>query len=360
MLPRNCFYSGGEFGQRCTVQNGQKPGRCFGRDALMEKLRTLYPEIEPYVTGMLDVGDGHQIYFERCGNPGGKPAVFLHGGPGGGCSPVHRRLFDPEVYDVTLFDQRGCGKSIPHAYLDANTTWHLVADIEKLRSMIGVKTWLVFGGSWGSTLALAYAQTHPDHVDALILRGIFLLTSAELSWYYRFGASEIFPDKWEKFVAPIPLSERDELISAYHRLLTGDDEQARLEAAKAWSVWEAETVTLLPDKTMSDAYAADEYALAFARIENHYFQNLGWLEEGQLLANANRLHGISGAIIHGRYDIPCAARNAFALHQAWPEAAFHLVEGAGHAFNEPGILDQLIKTTDKFAAGHSRKTAGMR
>jgi proline iminopeptidase len=317
----------------------------------MADLRTLYPEIEPYTTGMLDVGDGHSVYYERCGTPGATPAVFLHGGPGGGISPSHRRLFDPARYDVLLFDQRGCGKSTPHACLDANTTWHLVADIERLRALIGVERWVVFGGSWGSTLGLAYAETHPERVRALILRGIYTATPAEMDWYYQFGVSEMFPDKWAGFVAPIPEVERGNMVEAYRRILTGDDPVAQLEAAKAWTIWEGETVTLLPDPELSEAFQDGHFALAFARIENHFFAHDAWLEDGQLLRNAGRLSGIPGTIVHGRYDMPCPARYAFALHQAWPEAEFHLIEGAGHAYNEPGILDQLIRATDRFAGG---------
>lgn len=317
----------------------------------MTDLRTLYPELEPYVTGMLDVGDGHSVYYERCGTPGATPAVFLHGGPGGGISPSHRRLFDPARYDVLLFDQRGCGKSTPHACLDANTTWHLVADIERLRALVGVEQWVVFGGSWGSTLGLAYAETHPERVRALILRGIYTVTRAERDWYYQFGVSEMFPDKWAGFLAPIPEDQRGDMVQAYRRILTGDDAQARLEAAKAWTIWEGETITLLPDPALSEAFQDGHFALAFARIENHFFAHDAWPKEGQLLRNAGRLAGIPGTIVHGRYDMPCPARYAFALHQAWPEAEFHLIEGAGHAYNEPGILDQLIRATDRFADG---------
>jgi proline iminopeptidase len=316
---------------------------------MTEILRTLYPEIEPYASGHLDVGDGHVIYWERVGTPGAKPAVFLHGGPGGGSSPSHRRQFDPALYDVTLFDQRGCGRSTPHAGLEANTTWHLVADIERLRDMAGVEKWLVFGGSWGSTLALAYSETHPERVSELIVRGIYTLTRAELDWYYQFGVSEMFPDKWERFVAPIPADERHEMMAAYHRLLTHPDKAARLEAAKAWSIWEGETITLLPEPSVSTPFEDAEYAHAFARIENHFFVNAGWLEEGQLLRDAHKLKDIPGVIVHGRYDMPCPARYAWALHKAWPRAEFHLIEGAGHAASEPGILDQLIRATDKFA-----------
>jgi proline iminopeptidase len=314
-----------------------------------EPLRALYPAIEPYESGMVDVGDGHRVHYERVGTPGGRPAVFLHGGPGGGISPAHRQLFDPARYDVLLFDQRGCGRSTPHAGLEANTTWHLVDDIERLRRIAGIERWLVFGGSWGSTLALAYAQRHPERVDALVLRGIYTVTEAELRWYYQFGVSEMFPDKWERFQAPIPEAERGDMIAAYRRLLVGDDPVRRIEAARAWSLWEGETITLLPDPAFSAAHADDRFALAFARLENHYFTHRCWLEEGQLLRDAHRLHGIPGTIVHGRYDMPCPARHAYALHRAWPEADFHLVEGAGHAFSEPGILDRLIRATDRFA-----------
>ncbi len=315
----------------------------------MSSLRTLYPPIEPYASGMLDVGDGHSIYYERVGTPGAKPAVFLHGGPGAGCSADHRRLFDPSRYDLLLFDQRGCGRSTPHAELRANTTWHLVDDIERLRALVGVEKWLVFGGSWGSTLGLAYAETHPGHVSALILRGIFMATHAEARWYYQFGASQMFPDKWERFLAPIPEAERDDMVAAYNRRLTGDDPVAQLEAAKAWSLWEGETITLLPSPDLSSAHGEDHFAIAFARIENHYFHHDCWLEPQKLLKNATWLEGIPGTIVHGRYDMPCPARHAWDLHKAWPEADFHLIEGAGHAYNEPGILDQLIRATDRFA-----------
>jgi len=312
-------------------------------------LRTFYPEIEPYETGMLDVGDGHRIYWERVGTRGAKPAVFLHGGPGGGISPKQRRQFDPTKYDVMLFDQRGCGKSTPHAELEANTTWHLVADIERLREMMGVEKWQVFGGSWGSTLALAYAETHPERVSELILRGIYTLTKAELAWYYQSGVSEMFPDKWERFISVIPAAERGDLIAAYRKRLTSGDRNVQLEAARAWSVWEGETITLLPDPALSAQHGEDDFAIAFARIENHYFTHGGWLEEGQLLRDAVKLGGIPGVIVHGRYDMPCPLRYAWELSKAWPDAELHIIEGAGHAYSEPGILDRLIRATDKFA-----------
>ncbi len=317
----------------------------------MTQLRTLYPAIEPFESGMLDVGDGHRIYWERAGTRGAKPAVFLHGGPGGGISPEHRRLFDPVRYDVLLFDQRGCGRSVPHADLEANTTWHLVADIERLRERIGVERWQVFGGSWGSTLALAYAETHPERVSELILRGVYTLTRAELDWYYQFGVSQMFPDKWERFLAPIPEEERGDLMAAYRKRLTSPDRAVQLEAARAWSLWEGETITLLPEPETSDPFGEENFAIAFARIENHFFTHSGWLEEGQLLRNAGRLAGIPGVIVHGRYDMPCPLYYAWQLHKAWPEADFHIIEGAGHAFSEPGILDRLIRATDGFADG---------
>lgn len=316
----------------------------------MTNLRNLYPPIEPYETGMIDVGDGHTVYFERVGKPGGKPAVFLHGGPGGGISPDHRRLFNPESYDVLLFDQRGCGRSEPHASIEANTTWHLVEDIERLREHIGVTQWMVFGGSWGSTLGLAYTQTHPDRVSELILRGVYTVTQAEIDWYYQFGVSEMFPDKWAAFQAPIPETERHDMVAAYHRRLMGDNPIVQLEAAKAWTIWEGETITLLPAPDLSAPYREGHFALAFARLENHYFTHRAWLEEGQLLANADKLKGIPGVIVHGRYDMPCPVRYALALHNAWPDSEFHLIEGAGHAWSEPGILDQLIRATDRFAS----------
>jgi len=311
--------------------------------------RSLYPEIEPFETGMLDVGDGHTIYWERVGTKGAKPAVFLHGGPGGGFSPRHRRLFDPARYEVVLFDQRGCGRSTPHAELEANTTWHLVADIERLREKFGFEKWLVFGGSWGSTLKLAYAQTHRERVSELVVRGVYTLSRAELDWYYQFGVSEMFPEKWEHFLAPIAPAERGNMMTAYRKLLTGDDRAKQMEAAKAWSRWEGETITLLPEPETSGHMTEDHYALAFARIENHYFVHGGWLRERQLLDDAHRLKGIPGVIVHGRYDMPCPARYAWELHRGWPEAEFFLVEGAGHAYSEPGILDRLIYATDRFA-----------
>ena len=312
--------------------------------------RELYPPIEPFKSGMLDTGDGHQIYWELSGNPDGKPAVFLHGGPGAGCSPDHRRLFDPRRYCVLLFDQRGCGRSRPAASLENNTTWHLVADIERLRTLLGVEHWLVFGGSWGSTLALAYAQTHAERVSALIVRGIFTLRREELLWYYQEGASWLFPDVWEGFLAPIPEAERGDLIAAYRKRLVGEDRAEQMACARAWSLWEGQTIRLLPDASNAAKHGGDAFALAFARIENHYFVHHGWMDEGQLLRDAGKLAGIPGVIVQGRYDVCTPARTAWALHKAWPQAAFHLVDDAGHAFNESGILSRLLDATDRFAA----------
>ncbi len=313
-------------------------------------LRRFYPPIEPFEHGMLDVGEGHRVYWERCGNPVGKPAVFLHGGPGSGCSPDQRRVFDPEKYCITLFDQRGCGRSTPHASLEANTTWDLVADIERLREKFSVDKWLVFGGSWGSTLALAYAQKHPARVSEMVLRGIFTLRREELRWFYQEGASWLFPDEWEHFLAPIPAAERHDLMAAYRRILTGPDEAARDRAAIAWSQWEGRTITLLPDPNFDRAHGNAHFAIAFARIENHYFVHDGFVEEGQLLRDAGKLRDIPGVIVQGRYDVCTPAKTAWDLHRAWPEAEFHLVTEAGHAFKEPGILDRLIRATDGFAA----------
>ena len=317
----------------------------------MSERRTLFPEIEPRESGMLDVGDGHSLYWERSGTPGGKPVVFLHGGPGGGSSPSHRRQFDPARYDILVFDQRGAGKSTPHASLHTNTTWHLVDDIERLRTHFAIDRWMVFGGSWGSTLALAYAQTHPNRVSELVLRGVFLFDPYELDWLYKEGgASSLYPDGWDDFVAPIPEGERSDVVAAYQRILTGDDEAAKLAAAKAWSKWEADVVTLLPSKDTEDHFTDSEVAIAIARIENHYMANRGWLVEGQLLDGAAKLRGIPGAIVQGRHDCCTPPRAAWALHKAWPEAELNIVPDGGHLFSEPGVLDGLIRATDRFAA----------
>jgi proline iminopeptidase len=261
-------------------------------------------------------------------------------------------LFDPARYDLLLFDQRGSGRSAPHAELTANTTWHLVADIERLRAMAGVEAWLAFGGSWGSTLALAYAETHPERVSEMVLRGVYTATRAEIQWYYQWGVSQMFPDKWERFVAPIPKAERGDMVAAYNRRLTGTDPAAQIEAAKAWSLWEGETITLLPSAALTDQHGDDHFAIAFARIENHYFVNKGWMDEGQLLRDVHKLKGIPGTIVQGRYDTATPVRSAWDLHRAWPEAEFHLIPDAGHAYSEPGILDRLIRATDAHADRH--------
>jgi proline iminopeptidase len=313
-------------------------------------MRGLYPELEPYDSGTLAVDGRHRLYYEQCGNPEGKPVVLLHGGPGAGCGAKMRRFHDPSRYRIVLFDQRGSGRSTPHADLVDNTTWDLVADIERLRALLGVECWLVFGGSWGSTLALAYAQAHPTRVSELILRGIFALRRAEVLWYYQEGASWLFPDLWEEFVKPIPEAERGDMMAAYRKRLVGTDRAAQLAAARAWSLWEGQTITLLPDPAFTALHGGDDFALAFARIENHYFVHAGWLEEGQLIRGAHKLAGIPGVIVQGRYDVATPAKTAWDLHRAWPEADFQLVADAGHAFNEPGILSRLIAATDRFAS----------
>ncbi len=313
-------------------------------------MRTLYPEIEPFEHGMLPVSDLHEIYYEQCGNPRGKPVVFLHGGPGGGGSTEPRRFFDPERYRIVLFDQRGCGRSRPHAELRQNTTWDLVADIEKLRRHLGIERWQVFGGSWGSTLALAYAQQHPHVVTELVLRGIFLLRRRELLWFYQEGCSRLFPDAWEAFLAPIPTVERGDLISAYYRRLTHEDPAVRLQAARAWSVWEASTSHLLQNADHIASAGGDDFATAFARIEAHYFVHGGFFEhENQLLDGVERIRHIPAVIVQGRYDVVCPPETAWALHRAWPEADFVLVPDAGHSAFEPGITDALVQATDRFA-----------
>ena len=320
-------------------------------DAQMSQRRSYYPPIEPYKTGMLDVGDGHSLYWELCGNPDGKPAVFLHGGPGAGISEGHRRQFNPDKYNVLLFDQRGSGQSTPHASLENNTTWDLVGDIEKLREMVGVEKWQAFGGSWGSTLALAYAQTHPDRVTELVLRGVFLFQQYELDWMYKEGgASQLYPDKWDEFVSVIPESERGgDLIEAFAKRLTGPDPAAQLTAAKAWSKWEADIVTLLPHPEVVEEFTEPDKAIAIARIENHYMANDGWLEEGQLLRDAGKLKGIPGVIVQGRHDCCTPPIAAWQLKKAWPEVELNIVPDGGHLYNEPGVLDGLIRATDKFA-----------
>ena len=313
--------------------------------------RTLYPPIEPYESGHLDVGDGHSLYWELCGNPDGKPVVFLHGGPGGASSPDHRSQFNPEKYKILVFDQRGCGKSTPFASLDNNTTWDLVEDIEKLRTEVAkVDKWMVFGGSWGSTLSLAYAQTHPERVTELVLRGIFLFQQYELDWLYREGgASSLYPDGWDEFVGFIPEEERGDLLQAYRKRLTSDDEVVRLEAAQTFSGWEGKTVTLLPSAHVMEEFTEPKKAVEIARIENHYMIHKGWLEEGQLLQGAERIRHIPGIIVQGRHDCCTPPRAAWALKKAWPEVDLQIVPDGGHLFNEPGILDGLIRATDYLA-----------
>jgi proline iminopeptidase len=322
----------------------------------------LYPPIEPYANGMLDVGDGQRIYWEECGNPAGKPVVFLHGGPGGGIQPTVRRLFDPARYRVVLFDQRGCGQSRPHASepaadLSANTTWHLVADIERLREHCDIERWQVFGGSWGSALALAYAEDHPDRVTELVLRGIFTLRRSELDFYYNGGAGQLFPERYEMFLAPLGgRSFTGDAIAAYHDLLFDPDPAVHGPAGVAWSTWEAATITLEQDDGLIAEFSDPAFALAFARIENHYFFYRGWFAEGQLIANVDRLAGIPAVIIQGRYDVATPAVTAYELYQGWPEAEFRIAPVAGHAFSEPGILEALVAATDRFAL-HSDVTA---
>jgi proline iminopeptidase len=312
-------------------------------------MRELYSPIEPYAQGYLKVSALHELYYEQCGNPDGQPVLFLHGGPGGGTDPNHRRFFDPAAYRIVLFDQRGCGKSRPHAALEENTTWHLVADIERLRAELGIDQWLVFGGSWGSTLALAYAETHPASVRGLVLRGIFLCRAKEIQWFYQEGASAIFPDRWEEFLAPIAEAERGDLLHAYHRRLTSDDEAMRLRAARAWSVWEASTLRLVPDPKVIADFAEPERALALARIECHYFVNRIFLEtDDWLLAHVGAVRGIPGVIVQGRYDVVCPTMSAWDLHRAWPEAQLVIVPDAGHHALEPGIVDALVSATDRF------------
>ncbi len=315
----------------------------------MTELRTLYPAIEPYNQGMLKVSDLHSIYYEESGNPKGKPAVFVHGGPGGGTDPKHRRFFDPSVYRIVLFDQRGCGKSKPFASLEDNTTWALVEDMEKLRLHLAIEQWLVFGGSWGSTLALAYAEQYPARVTELVLRGIFLLRKWEIDWFYQEGASRTFPDAWADYLAPIPVEERGDLLKAYHRRLTSEDRAVALAAAKAWSIWEASTSLLFPDAAVIARMGGDDFATAFARIECHYFINQGFFEkETYLLDNIAKIRHIPCVIVQGRYDVVCPPESAWDLKQAWPEAELRMVKDAGHAAFEPGNLHELILATDKF------------
>lgn len=310
----------------------------------------LYPEIEPYRSGWLKVSGVHDIYYEECGNPAGLPVLMVHGGPGGGINPTMRRYHDPSRYRIILFDQRGCGKSTPYASLEENTTWHLVADMELLREHLGVERWQLCGGSWGSTLSLAYAETHPERVSAMILRGIFLLRRAELEWFYQEGCSWIFPDAFEHYQAPIPPEERGDMIAAYYRKLTQEDREEQIRAAKAWSIWEGTTLSLLHDQDRVQKFGSDDYALAFARIECHYFINRGFLRsDEQLLEDAGKIADIPGVIIHGRYDVVTPVKNAWDLSRRWPRADLRIVPDAGHAMTEPGIVHEIVAASRRFA-----------
>lgn len=313
--------------------------------------RKLYPPIEPYQSGYLDVGDGHRVYYEQCGNPRGKPALFLHGGPGGGGDRNARRFFDPRGYRIVTFDQRGCGRSRPIASLEANTTWHLVGDIERLRRRLAIERWLVFGGSWGSTLALAYAEAHPHAVSALVLRGIFLVRRKELDWFYRRGANAVFPEHWRRFSGCIPKDERDDLLAAYHRRVTSGDARVELAFARAWSIWEGVTSSLLPDEKRESHFSDPEFALAIARLETHYFVNGGFFgSENELLDGVDALREIPAVIVQGRYDMVCPAESAWELHERWPESDLRIVPDAGHSAYEPGIVHELVGATDRFLA----------
>jgi proline iminopeptidase len=312
-------------------------------------MRDFYPEIEAYNCGHLSVSELHQIYFEEAGNPQGKPVVFVHGGPGGGIDASMRRFFDPKVWRIVLFDQRGCGQSKPFSELKYNTTWDLVADMEKLRLHLNISQWTVFGGSWGSTLALTYAITHPEKVKELILRGIFLLRKKEIDWFYQEGASFIFPDVWAKYLEPIPEDERTDLVKAYYKRLTSDDKSIRTIAAKAWSMWEGSTSKLFLDPGFVERFSGDEFADAFARIECHYFINHGFFsEDGWILKNINKIRHIPAWIVQGRYDVVCPATSAYELHELWPESNLHIIPDAGHSASEPGIRSKLIEATDFF------------
>lgn len=310
---------------------------------------TLYPDIKPYATHRLKVEEPHELYIEECGIPDGIPVLFVHGGPGAGCSPKHRCFFDPTVYRIVLFDQRGCGRSTPHAELRGNNTQALVGDIETIRNFLGIDRWLLFGGSWGSTLSLVYAETYPEKVLGMILRGIFLCRRQDLLWFYQEGASHVFPDYWQNYLAPVPLAERSDMMRAYHKLLTGANELARMGAAKAWSGWEAQCSTLKPDQQLVDQFTEPRMALALARIEAHYFVNDTFLRPNQIIEEAHKLAGIPGVIVHGRYDMVCPFDNAHALSEAWPDAELRIIRDAGHSAMEPSITDALVRATDRFA-----------
>ena len=323
--------------------------------------RTLYPAIEPNRSGWLRVSPVHEIYWEESGNPKGKPAVFVHGGPGAGADPRSRRFFDPKRYRIVVFDQRGCGRSRPHASLEDNTTWHLVSDMEQLRRHLGIERWLVFGGSWGSTLALAYAQKHPKRVSELVLRGIFMLRKWEIDWFYQDGASALFPDRWEHYVAAIPPRERGDLVGAFYRRLTSPNRAMRVRAARAWSIWEAATSHLQTDEANIDKWGEEKFAVAVARIECHYFVNKGFMRrEDQLLRGVAKIRDIPAVIVQGRYDVVCPIRTAWDLHRRWPEADFRIVPDAGHSALEPGITHELVGATDRFAKVKATRGAAAR
>ncbi|MFW2387829.1 MAG: prolyl aminopeptidase [Polyangiales bacterium] len=311
----------------------------------------LFSEIEPYDAGHLRVDDLHSIYYEQCGNPRGKPAVFVHGGPGGGSNPVHRRFWDPTVYRIVLFDQRGCGRSTPHAELRNNTTWDLVADMERIREHLSIERWQLFGGSWGSTLSLTYAQQHPERVTDMVLRGIFLLRQREIGWYYQEGASRIFPEAWQKFLEPIPTEERDDMVGAYYRRLTSNERGERIRAARAWSMWEGSTSRLVPDPTLIARTGDETFAEAFARIECHYFINGGFFQsENQLLENVHRIQQIPFVIVQGRYDVVCPAESAFELHRALTNSRLEIAPRSGHSALEPEIASRLVAATTAFSS----------
>jgi len=332
------------------MQTGQHPRMKRTTVTTQQRLVDLFPAIEPFREGKLKVSKLHTLHYEECGNPKGKPVVFLHGGPGGGIDPIYRRYFDPKKWRIVLFDQRGCGRSRPFAELRENTTWDLVADIERLREHLGIDRWVVFGGSWGSTLALAYAETHAKRVKALALRGIFMLRRSELLWFYQEGASHIFPDQWESYLAPIPPRERGDMMKAYYKRLTSKDKKVRKQAAKAWAVWEGSTSKLYTDPALVKKFGGGRFADAFARIEAHYFVNGGFFDrDDQLLRNVKRLRNIPAVIVQGRYDVVCPAKSAWDLHRAWPEAKLVMVHDAGHSMTEPGIRSALIEATDRFA-----------
>lgn len=312
-------------------------------------MEVLFPDIRPYVNHTLAVEPPHVLHIEECGNPDGLPVVFVHGGPGSGCEDYHRRFFDPDVYRIILFDQRGAGKSIPHAELAGNNSQALVADMEAIREHLNIDKWVLFGGSWGSTLALLYAETHPGRVLGLILRGIFLCRKREIDWFYQAGADRIFPDAWQDFIKPIPEDQRHDMVSAYYIRLTGDDELARMAAAKAWSIWEGRTATLKQSKAVLDHFGNPHTALSLARIECHYFMHNAFLDDNQLLRDAHKLKDIPGVIVQGRYDVICPMESAWELHQAWPEAEFNVIPDAGHAASEPGIINALLKATRKLS-----------